>query len=217
MQSNNKQQVLESLHLILSILETNNITYRFLGSVITCALRSEVYRDIKDLDLLIDRSKQEIMEKELEKNGYTKKVKNHLRVSEILNLQIYQHSRYLETSFYGIAFLESGDATLKMPNVEATIECSAIKPTKYRLESIDFIGVPSEIVYKTILYSRNNPKREKEFEIFRKLGVLPYKGDVFKLKFNNIDISWLPRLVNYVLECIGLIRLSMGKKYDIWK
>lgn len=213
----NEKQVMDTLIVLTKILNDNEIEYRLLGSIVTCALRNEVYRKINDLDLLVDKNKQEVLEKELLKIGFKKTVKNHLRVSEQLNLNIYQHPTLLETSFYGLEFCENGSATLTMPAIKATVDKEAILPTKYTLQNIEFIGIPAGVVLKTIMYSKSNPKRQKEFEIMNKLKIQPHQGNIYKVELFGMDISGFPRLVNYILEIIGVFRNRIGKSYDIWK
>ena len=124
----------------------------------------------------------------------------------------------LETSFYGLDFLDDGSATLRMPHVRATVEKHAIEPTKYKLKDTSFVGIPASVVYKTILYSKSNPKRKPEFEILTKLGIRPYGGNIYKVTAYGLDISYLPRLASFVLELIGIVRIRLlGKKYDMWK
>jgi len=215
--SNNEKQVISTLRFIVGILNKYKVEYRFLGSIITCALEGSVYRNINDLDILIDTDKINIIADELVANGFQKKIKNHLRVSEQLNLHIYQHPKFLEISFFGVIFSPNGSAILQTKNFYADIPKTAIDPVSYSLGDLNFIGIPASVVYKTILLNRSNPKRIKEIEIFKKNNVKPFGKNIYTLKFIGLNITQLTTLPNMVLEIIGKRRLLMGKEYDIWK
>lgn len=213
----NEDQALESLITITKILKKCHIQYRFLGSIISAALNGKVHRKINDLDLFIENGKKEIFIKELEKIGFKKKIKNHLRISEQLNLHIFQHPTLLETSFFGVDFRKDYDMELHTRYFHAKAPKSAVQDTSYELNGVNFVGIPASVVYKTILFSKSNPKRKKEIEIFETYNIHPYSGILYTFYFNNIDISLIPRSINFILEIIGIIRIKLGKNYDIWK
>jgi hypothetical protein len=213
----NTDQVLQTLKLCVGILNRNKIQYRFLGSIISSTLNSGIHRHLNDLDILIDEHKREIFASELLKLGFVKKTKTFLRLSEQLNLHIYTHPRYLEISFYGIYFKSGGGGELNYGHIRADINSLALKKTAYFLSGINFIGVPASVVYKSILYSKSNPKRIDEIRIFDNNKILPFSGELFNLYFYGLNISWVPRLANYTLEIIGSLRMLFGLKYDIWK
>jgi hypothetical protein len=162
MERYNDSQVIDTVKTVMGVLEENKIEYRLMGSLISAALYGGIHRKINDLDLLVDKNKQSVFEDALQKRGFSKKVKNHLRVSEWLNLSIYQHSQLLETSFYGITFKEDGSGELRTRSFMANVSDSVIERTVYDLAGIRFVGIPAGVVYRTILFNKSNPKRRKE-------------------------------------------------------
>ncbi len=214
---NNEKQVISTLRFIVGVFNKYEVEYRFLGSIITCSLEGSVYRKINDLDILVDNNKINLIADELVAYGFQKKIKNHLRVSEQLNLHIYQHPALLEISFFGIKFCSDGSANLQTKNINAYIPKTTINAEKYSLNKFTFIGIPASVVYKTILLNKSNPKRTKEIEIFKENKIEPLKDNIYSVRFKGIDITALTKLPNILLDIIGRLRLLIGKSYDIWK
>lgn len=213
----NTSNVVDTLRIVVNILNQYHIQYRFMGSIITCALRHEVYRHIDDLDLLIDQSQLPAFQHALISQGFAKANPNPFRVSEYFDLYVYHHPKLLKVTFFAVKFEKSGIATLHKSIFHVTIPKETIKPTNYIFNDIKFVGIPPEVVYKTILFNKHDPKRIKEYEIFTSLKTIPYPGKIYDIKFLGLDFNWLPRTSNSLLEIIGLIRTKFKKSYNPWK
>lgn len=212
----NDKQVEKTLRAVTEVLESNGVEYRFMGSILPTALKVEPYRKINDLDLLIDRLKLDQVIREFRNLGFTPKNKNSLRVSEQLGLFVFTHPKLLETGFFAIDFgvknpvFESGSFKFVIKN-------EAIKKTQYTFKGINFWGIPASIAYLLASYSESNPKREKEFRIYKKNNVKPFVGRPYETYFLGIKVNWLIDFLNYALVLLGKLRIRLGKTYDPWR
>lgn len=95
----NSEVTIKTLRAVVNILDKHKIKYRFLGSIIPAALNKSLHRKINDLDLLVDIEKEKIFMEKIRLLGLHRKIKNHMRFSELLNLHIFQGNGWLETTF----------------------------------------------------------------------------------------------------------------------
>ena len=61
----NSEVVKETLKEVVRILETHNIEYRFLGSVVMASINGGLHRNLGDLDLIVDSGKKDTLYKKL--------------------------------------------------------------------------------------------------------------------------------------------------------
>jgi hypothetical protein len=212
----NEQQVHKTVSLIIPILDTHDILYWIEGSLLPTSLNGSLYREVHDLDILIDKDKAELFTQELQKLGYKQKEKNMYSVAERLGIRVFTHDTLLNIGYFSLSTISdpyeitAGPITIKIPK-------KILTRTRYRFKDIQFYGIPTEGAYALALLSQGNPKRKHEFELYKKLGIKPFKWPLYDLYIFGIKGNWLFDLLNLVLMIIGKIRVVFKKPYDPWQ
>jgi len=214
----NSSQVSKTLKLVIKALDKHKIKHLFFGSIIPAAINGSLHRPLGDLDLFVDVNKKDLFMNELKKLGYFGGDRKLFKIMEAFNGFDYRHSKLLEISFFAVEF---GKEKTSLKAVDfpfiVKIENEAIKPTKYKLLNIPFSGIPQDTAYTGALIAKWNPKRKKEFEIFKEYGICPRANNYLWVYWSKLEISWSYDLLNSCLNLLGRIRMWFGLTYDLWR
>lgn len=187
MQEYNSSQVTKTLKTIAEVLHKHNINYWFMGSILPTAIHGSLYRYINDFDILVDKSKVNIVIQELEIVGFRRKKRNIYRFSERLDLYVFLHDELLETSFFALD-IKDKESILESGPFKITINNDVIKKSSYSFQGIKFSGIPPSASYSIALLSKNNPKRKIELEIYTKKKIEPQKKDYLICTFSILEV-----------------------------
>lgn len=209
----NQHQVKKTLKILTSILKKNKIKHKLFGSIIPAALNGSPHRKINDLDFFIDINKKDLFCKTLRKLGHKEKDGLMWKIFGGLNMYALTHPKLLEISFFAVDLGHSRTA-LNAKIIKFIIDNKAIKNTEYRLAGVSFIGIPRDTSYTRTLAGKNNPKRKKELEIFKKLKVKPRPNNFLNAYFGKTKVNWTINLINSSLDTLGRIRTKLGLPYD---
>lgn len=212
----NSEQVEKTLKAVIKIFKKHNIEYRFMGSVLPTALNGKLYRQVNDFDLLADKSKLNIILEEFKKLGFIRKSKNNLRISEQLGLYVFTHPELLEVGFFIVDFGQEETIFISGP-LRFIIKKEAAEKTNYTFKGINFWGIPPSVAYLLSSYSKKNPKRKEEFQIYKRNNIKPFLGRPYDTYFMGLRINWLIDFLNFALVVLGKSRVFLGKTYDPWR
>jgi len=213
----NSEVVKETLKEVVRILETHNIEYRFLGSVVMASINGGLHRNLGDLDLIVDGGKKNILYKELEKLGYYPPGGMFAFGRNYLSLDTLENPKLLGVGFFYGKWQTGGDFVIGNKDIKFTIESYALNKTKYVLEGITFIGVPRETAARGVINSRTNPKRKKELIIISGKGIKPYPNSYIHVELFGIKVDWIYQSIMHLLNIIGEVRVKSGMPFDPWR
>ena len=211
----NSEIVVSTLEQVLNILETKNIKYRFLGSVIIAAINGKLHRDLGDLDLIIDKEKKDILFIELQKLGY-KRVGGMFAFARKYLEQL-EHPKMLGIGYFYGAWLPDGSFRMGNNNVYLTIDSLALNETQYSLYNLKFIGIPKQIAATGVKSSATNPKQKKEIIILRDNNIQPLANKYIHVNFLGLKFDWVYYFAMGILNIIGPIRVKLGLAFDPWR
>lgn len=215
-------KVVSTLKLVVEIVNEMQMPYRIWGSVIPAAILGRLYRPLGDIDILIaEENLKQFVGKLQSKNFALEK-----RDIGILNF----HFSWMEarkqnstplTIFYGKFDSKQNFIFYLNRNSTLVVEANSIKPTKYSLFGVQFLGIPPETSYCGIYRSRFNPKRRHELAIMQtvlSLSRLSCKPEA-KLFYKDNQVPFftlLYTLLQALRNVIGTMRVALGMKYDFW-
>jgi hypothetical protein len=103
-------------------------------------------------------------------------------------------------------------------NLKIVVPSKAVKPTKYKFGSANFVGIPAEAAFYGAWASRSNPKRKYDLAAFRLKGKdkLP-KYSVIDIYYKDKKLSFLYPFSCFLQNLLGKISLSLGGNYDFWR
>ncbi len=212
----NTDQVYKTLKEVLTILQKYNVQYWFMGSIIPTALNGELFRTVNDLDIVLEEKDSSQVISDLKKLGYTRKDKNIYRVSEQLGVYTFVHPSLLEVGFFLVSE-EKENYLIKAGIAKIVIPKSKLKTQKYRLRDLTFFGIPQSVAYTFSALAKDNPKRQKELALYKKLGITPAPWPPYNFYLFGFKANWVINILNLSLVIIGKIRVRLGKPYDPWR
>ena len=213
------QPILQALKDV-KILEEKKIKYLVMGSLICAAARGRFYRHVEDVDLICDLKDKYRIKKIFEKMGYIAKFeKPKYRLGFYwLDLKYKKNKRRFIAVVFG-NFDKKGGWTLPLNKGFCMfIPSSGMKPTKYSLRGINFIGFPMEpafIALTTLPLLYNNPKRKKDLESIKDKVSKEIVNQIYEEKvgmwWRNI---YLPNWA--ILKTLAFFKnLILGKDYPV--
>src|SRR3989344_1257944 len=210
----NTAVVNKTLNILVSILEKNNIQYRFLGSIVFAALNGRLHRNIGDLDLLVDLSGKDILFKELKKLGYYQADGIFAFGRKYLALETLKHTSLLEVGFFYGKWKDDGAFVMGNEKANLEIEPHAVRATPRELNGIHFVSIPDRAIAAGVYTSRTNPKRQKEIEILKEKEIEPLPHKYIHVTILKVHADWIYHLSIQLLNIIGAIRVRMGMAFD---
>lgn len=210
--------VSNGLKILDKVFNKQHISYRVLGSVLVAALNGKPHRTLGDIDVLVDETDYEKVISNLRAEGYTieTKHKSGFRWIEA------HHDGSLGFTFLLIGKFSEDYFSCKLTkNIELRISTKYLKPTKYSLLGISFIGLPLRSIYEGLKISALNPKRTLD----RKVVTNYLKGNIpsgealgrsFKVYLSGTEIPHAYALFSQLYNIYGGLRVLFGKKYEVW-
>lgn len=206
------------LSVLNKVFNRNNVGYRVLGSVLVASLNEKPHRTLGDIDILVDESDYEKVISNLRAEGYTIETKHKSGFKWIEA----HHNGSLGFTFLLIGkFSEDYFSCRLTKNIELRISTKYLKPTKYSLLGISFIGLPLRSIYEGLKISGLNPKRTLD----RKVVANYLKGNTpsgetldhaFKVYLFGVEIPHAYALFSQLYNIYGGLRVLFGKKYEVW-
>jgi len=209
--------VKRTLKEVVKILETHNIEYRFLGSVVMASINGDLHRNLGDLDLIVDSGKKDTLYKELEKLGYYPPGGMFAFGRKYLSLDTLENPKLLGVGFFYGKWQADGAFVIGNRDIKFIIEAYALRKTKYVLDGITFIGVPRETAARGVMNSATNPKRKKELVIISEKGIRPYPNSYIHVNLFGIKVDWIYQSIMQLLNIIGEVRVKLGMPFDPWR
>jgi len=193
--------------------------YRVVGSALVAALYGKPHRKLGDIDMLVDAAKNRQIIAGLIEKGYTIENKSAwgFRWQEA-----YHRSRLGFTFLLVGTFGSQYFSCVLRGHIELRISNAYIKPMRYSLLGIEFIGIPRESVYQGIKASFLNPKRTLDRKIMKALCADVFsegeKLDAsFQLYLCGIRVPYAYTIFSHLYNLYGGIRVRFGKKYEAWE
>lgn len=216
------QKVKTTLKMLIKILKDLKIKYRIWGSIIPAAIFRRLHRPLGDIDILIDEKDLEDSLDKIKENNF-KINKREIKIFGLVFPWIEAETDKVSplTIFYGHFDKHNNFEVALSKRLKLVIAGKIIKPTKYSLFGIEFIGVPKETACLGVYRSRFSSKRKYEVPIMEsvvKPSEIPYKREV-ELYFNNIKVPLFGIIYDFLQHSrniIGKIRVFFGKPYDFW-
>lgn len=212
----NEKQVGRTLNIVLNLLRGYGVEYRMLGSVVASAINGYQYRELGDIDLLVDKSVQSKMLRDLKLMGYWARGGIFSFGRKYLSTDSLDHSDLLEVGMFWGRFEKNGSFVLGK-YWKTWVDGYAILPTEYELHGVKFLGLPAETIASGIMMSPSNPKRVKELEMIKRLGVRAREHGYMHMSIFGVKVDWLYYLIMAILNLVGLVRVKMGKPFDPWR
>ena len=212
----NSAQVYKTLKIVLKILKKYKVKHWFEGSIIPTALNGKPLRQVNDLDIVLVSENPKNIIQELKRHGYKRKTKNIYRVSDQLNIFTFEHPKLLEVGFFAAKEI-GNDYVISNVIAQVIIPKHKLPDTKYRFKDLQFNGIPASAAYTLSRLHPENPKREKELKLFKKLKIKPGNWPLYDFYLLGFKAKWAIDFINFSLVIIGKIRLTLGKPYDPWR
>lgn len=217
MQIYNSEKVKKTLSLVIPILEKHTVEFRVLGSIATAAIIGKQHRNLGDIDLIIDRTKREIILDELHQLGYFQRDGMFAFSRKYLDLDSLVHETYLEVGIFWGVWTEEKDIVIGTANNGITIDAKALVKTEYELHEVIFDGLPQEVIARGLLMSSKNPKRQFELSYFKQHHIQAMDSDYIHTHLMGIKVDFVYYLAMKVLNIIGFFRVIIGKPFDPWR
>lgn len=211
-----RQQIINSLKTVVSILKDCNSEYRIIGSVLIVAYKKQVFRKIADIDILLDKQSRDCVFNQLWSEGFTLKKRRWANFS---------WTEAEKENYTGLTFFLVGEFTpdyfsYKFSKLfELRINSDYLKPAKYSFAGVEFIGIPLSSHIAGIKQAFLNPKRSLDKQILAK-----------EMKNNNqntynnivvyiagVKIPYLYDLFSFFYNIYGGLRISFGQKWEAWE
>jgi len=150
-------QIEKTLKNTLNILNKCLAKYRVLGSVLVVAASGKLHRNIKDIDILTEKSKLNCLVQNFKKQGFKVKINKELGMNIV-------------ASIFKKDFLKINLALLgKFTSEGFTQSLPFIKTTKYIIGKTKFIGIPLEVQHYTMRKSKSKPGRSLDFHTLKNI------------------------------------------------
>lgn len=202
---------------VIKILRSQKIEYRFLGSVVVAAMNGKLYRNIGDLDLLVDRKGKERLFNALTKLGYKQAGGMFSFARKYMALETLEHPTLLGVGYFYGHWQDDGTFVMGNTRVSVTIEPHALKKTVYILDGVEFNGLPPEAIATGIHASEKNPKRQKELILLKDKNMQVLPNTYIHVRVFGFRADWVYHFVMTVLNIIGVIRVRRGLSFDPWR
>jgi len=210
-----KEEITNSLKLVTRIFSQCNSQYRILGSIILVAYKQEIFREIHDIDILLDQKSEDCVLKKLKGEGFELKKRQWGSFSWI---------EAYKKNYLGLTFFLVGDFTADFFRYqfskwgELRVNNDYIKPTSYKFNGIPFTGIPITSAIAGIYQAFLNPKRSIDKQLLaHEIATLKIK------KYNNINIfigglkiPFMYDTFSFLYNLYGGFRVRFGKKYEVW-
>lgn len=213
------QSILQALQ-DLKILDKDKIKYLVMGSLICAATKGSFYRAVNDVDLICDLENKSQIKRLFEKLGYKAKFERpKWRLGFYwLDLKDKKDKRKFIAVIFG-SFDRKGGWRLPLnKGFSMYLPKIAVKPTKYSLGGINFLGIPKEsahIALTTMSLLYDAQKRKPDLEI---LEDKVDKGIVNQIYEAKVGLWWK----NFYLPNWTILRISafikniiFGKDYSV--
>lgn len=210
--------IIQGLDALDKVFNQQQLDYRVVGSLLIAALNGAPHRRIGDIDIVID-------EKDL-KAALNGLINENYQLSErkIFGFKVVEAKN---PEKLGFTFLITGKSTNDYFSykpfrwLELRISNQYLQPTPYLLFGIKFIGIPPASVLEGIRVSNLNPKRNFDKKVLtEKLTQNTLKGETLEKAFRvflfGTKIPFLYLIFSYIYNLFGGLRVTLGKKYEIW-
>lgn len=213
----NSKLVSETLKRLVTILNENDIRYRFLGSVVVAGINGKLHRKLGDLDLIIGADKKDLLFSKLKSLGYKQADGMFAFGRKYMCLETLEHPHLLGVGYFYGDWLTDGSFKMGGNHFNITIDPIALKETGYSLGGVLFIGIPERASATGTFTSITNPKRKIERFIFNEKGVIPFPNNYIHVHAFGINADWLYHVAMSMLNFIGGIRVRLGLAFDPWR
>ena len=213
----NQKQVQLTLKQLVSILAVEDVEYRLLGSVVTAAINDKVHRNIGDIDFILDKNKKEVVFKSLSKLGYTRADGMFAFSRKYMALETLIHPELVSIGYFWGTWKDDGSFYMGNSLFNTTIESKGVKQTKYRLDGVDFMGIPQSAMATGILSSKNNKKRQKEIALLKAKQITPLKNNYIHFRALGIPFDWAYHGLMGLFNVLGAFRQKLGLPFDPWR
>ncbi|MBP7967727.1 hypothetical protein KAZ66_05680 [Candidatus Woesebacteria bacterium] len=217
MQMYNSEKVKKTLYLVIQILEKHKVEYRLLGSIVSAAIIGKQHRNLGDIDLIVDRTKREIILDELHQLGYFQRDGMFAFSRKYLDLDSLVHETYLEVGMFWGVWSEKKDFVIGTVNNGVKIDAKALIKTKYMLHDVFFYGLPKEVIARGLLMSSKNPKRQFELSYFKQHHIHAMDSNYIHTSVMGMKVDFIYYLGMQILNIIGFFRVIIGKPFDPWR
>ncbi len=204
-----KQQLLNSLSSLVSVLKGCRATYRIVGSANSVAYTQKVFRRIDDIDVVLDIRDKECVFKNLTNRGF-KVIKKKLGIFYWYETVKKDH---LKITFFLIGEFSKDYFLYKYGLFRLYIQSEYIRPVQYSLNGIEFTGVPIASVVDGIKQTSFNPKRTidkhilaVEMEVFNK-----QMKNKLHIRLGKIKLPLFYRFFSYLCNVYGGISEDRNK------
>ncbi len=213
----NSNIVTPSLKQLVKILNNNNVKYRFLGSVVISAINGKQYRNLGDLDLIVDIKGKDILYTQLINLGYKRAGGIFAFARRYLFLETLEHEKLIGVGYFVGRWQKDGSIIMGEKLIKVSIESYALKSTQYELYGIEFIGIPQQSIATGVKSSENNPKRKKEILILKEKNILPFTNNYIHIDIFGIKSDWIYHFTMKILNIVGVLRVKLGLPFDPWR
>lgn len=214
----NSDKVENTLKVLLKVLESEKIKYRFLGSVLVAAINGKLHRNLGDLDLIIDEKDKDVLFDNLKRHGYVpvdEFIYNFAR--KYLFLETMRHKDLLEIGYFYGRWRDDGSMVFGKKNINVSVEGKALTVTQYSFAGIKFIGIPKQAHATRVFATKENPKRKEEMSILRKNSIDTFPDNYIHVKIFCLNFDWIYHFVQAIQNIVGIKRVKMGLSFDPWR
>lgn len=204
-----KKYLLNSLSSLASVLKKCHATYRIVGSVNSVAYTQKVFRRIDDIDVVLNIRDKECVFKNLTNRGF-KVIRKKLGIFYWYETAKKDH---LKITFFLIGEFTKDYFLYKYGLFRLYIQSEYIRPVQYKLNGIEFTGVPIASVVDGIKQTSFNPKRTidkhilaKEMDIFNK-----QMKNKLHIRLGKIRLPLFYRFFSYLCNVYGGISENKNK------
>ncbi len=210
----NRREILKTLKLTTEILLRCGSDYRILGSTVTAAFMGNMYREVADIDVVLDSDSLNCVLENLRDNEFDVKTINAFGV----NLYSCTKKSFSEISIMASGIFDNKFFTVPLGyGFSVKIESKHIQSTKYKLFDTEFIGTPIELIVAGVKRTHFKPSRKKDQEALSKridCGKIKDK-DLMNFYFYKLKLPFVYDLFLTLRNFYGLFRLAIGKPYEL--
>lgn len=214
----NSDKVDKTLRILVDILESNKIKYRFLGSVLVAAINGKLHRNLGDLDLIIDEKDKDIFSDQLKKIGFVPAdgiMYDFAR--KYLFLETLKQKELLEVGYFYGNWKKDGSMVFGNKNINVSIDNNVLHSDKYLLLGVHFFGISKRAVATRVFASRHNPKRKNELSIIKENHIEPSPDNFIHVNIFGINFDWIYHFIQITQNIVGFARIKMGLSFDPWR
>lgn len=214
--TNQQSQIFNSLRLFTNITKSCKSEYRIVGSVLLTAHFNNVFRELHDIDILIDESSYRCVIHKLQEHNFKIKKETWGGFSWIEATKV----GFLPIEFFLVGKFHKKYFEYTINNfLQLRIETNYLKPVTYEFQRIRFTGVPLPSCLVGIHESSLNPKRNIDKQLLMKeLGNKKVKRyDNINVYFAGIKLPYLYDFFCFLHNIYGGMRVLFGKKWETWE